>query len=516
MKLKKVVASILLCSSLFADGMQEFANGVVMSTTSSGSMSTRDRTILYGGGVSIKAPILTLNPINVQAPTIKAGCGGIDLAFGSLSFLDADQIVKFLEATLANAEGVAFDIALKTLCPSCSETLKAMEAMANQINNMSLDSCKAATQLVNAGYNAIDGKSLQEDMESGSVNSWLKGAADNIQTGADYLAKFNEKLSFVGTDDKEFVIGKYLSKANADQVGSLGTRSLIKFITDKNNVSSYFSYNIIATFIGDIIIQKIPTDEEKSHWELKPKDSLDDPISTNQQKIAQSNFNTNTRKVINRLLGADDDQGEIYYTGSNADYTIKNVDGYLSKGTLIGQIKDNLNSIIGKIQNRTILSDDDINFLGQFQTPVYPIFNTLGSNDITRDILEYIKDDLSLMLANQIFYEYITQFTRFMQDAIAGVKTHDEALKMANCPLFISNKGKSLGLEHLEKMAKNSRAVAGIAYQNYIKSFQGVTTKLHDKVDLLKQLQDIRNFTINRSSPEIFNNLLFNKAISGN
>src|SRR5574344_763290 len=161
--------------SFLEASLKNFADGVVNVKENFGAISTRDRTVLFGGGYTMKVPNVTLTPFQVKAPSLKAGCGGIDMVFGSLGFLDKEQFVKFAEGIMAAAPGVAFDLALKTLCPSCSETLKALQAMANQINNMSLDSCGAATALGNEALEAIVGNNTKEDLANNKVNNFFDG-----------------------------------------------------------------------------------------------------------------------------------------------------------------------------------------------------------------------------------------------------------------------------------------------------------------------------------------------------
>ena len=171
--MKKIIITIALLVSFSNASLKDFADGVVNVKESGGTINTRDRTILYGGGYTMKVPNVTLTPFQVKAPSLKAGCGGIDMVFGSLGFLDKEQFVKFAEGIMAAAPGVAFDLALKTLCPSCSETLKALQSMANQINNMSLDSCQAATALGNSALEAIVGNNTKEELSNNSVNNFF-------------------------------------------------------------------------------------------------------------------------------------------------------------------------------------------------------------------------------------------------------------------------------------------------------------------------------------------------------
>ena len=97
---KKVLfLTIFLSSIVWANGLKNFADGVVSVKESGGTISTRDRTVLFGGGYTMKTPNIRLTPFNVTAPSLKAGCGGIDMVFGSLGFLNKEQFVRSEEHT---------------------------------------------------------------------------------------------------------------------------------------------------------------------------------------------------------------------------------------------------------------------------------------------------------------------------------------------------------------------------------------------------------------------------------
>jgi len=521
MRISKILSAVLLTTSIsYADGIKEFANGVIMDTTSSGSMSLRDKTVLYGGGVKIKAPNMTLTPLNIQAPSVKGGCGGIDLAFGSMSFLSADQVVKFMEAIMANAEGVAFDIALKTLCPSCSETLKAMEAMANQINNMSLDSCQSATQLAHMGANMIMGKDWQEQVNSGEQDSWLSATNQALRTGTEYLQKFNTKVNNIGSINYQPMILKYLKRDTSSGLSDLESRSFLGYAISQNGLDTYFKFNIMASLIGDIVIVREPTNQEGSIGYARPKYPVSKVIETDlivSDATGKTKDFTNTDRIINRMLGAEHDNGTIYIVANNTDYQeVKTSDANFPKGALFQNIQDQLDGIIEKIRNRNKLTDDQLTFLGQFETPVYPIFNTLGANDLTRDILEDVKDELTMMLATQIFYEYVIQINKYINKALADSSTFGDLMASSNYPFFIQGTdGKSNAMRHLNIMAMDARNVASLAYKKYYGAFNNLTKGLKERSELLKELQNIKSFTINRSNPEMLNNLIMNKAITG-
>jgi conjugative transfer pilus assembly protein TraH len=79
---------------------------------------------------------------------LKTGCGGVDLFLGGMSFMNVNYLVQKLQNIMSAAPAAAFDIALKTLCPQCSDTIKSLEALADRLNQLQLDDCKASKALV--------------------------------------------------------------------------------------------------------------------------------------------------------------------------------------------------------------------------------------------------------------------------------------------------------------------------------------------------------------------------------
>ena len=75
------------------------------------------------GNVWTRFPQKTTPIANLQLPSAKAGCGGIDIFAGSFSFINAGEIVALLKAIANNAVGFAFSLAIDTVCPECSKIM---------------------------------------------------------------------------------------------------------------------------------------------------------------------------------------------------------------------------------------------------------------------------------------------------------------------------------------------------------------------------------------------------------
>lgn len=153
------------------------------SATSAGSFQGQKRGYFHGGSYSARwKQSGTTFPVSVQMPKFKGGCGGIDMFFGGMSFMDFDMLVQKLQGILMNAAAIAFDMALATLCEQCSTILGKFEDLANKLNNMSMDECQAAEGIMATFKNDETGgfKSLKDSM--GAIGS--KISSIDIKQGA--------------------------------------------------------------------------------------------------------------------------------------------------------------------------------------------------------------------------------------------------------------------------------------------------------------------------------------------
>lgn len=100
------------------------------------------------GNIWTRFPQKTVNPLTVQTPGYRFGCGGIDLFAGSFSFINASEIVALMKAVANNAVGFAFKLAIDTVCPECSKVMEEMRQAAQLMNNQTIASCDAAQAAV--------------------------------------------------------------------------------------------------------------------------------------------------------------------------------------------------------------------------------------------------------------------------------------------------------------------------------------------------------------------------------
>lgn len=108
-----------------------------------------------GGGVVMRSGVQNIQIMHIDLPSIKAGCGGIDIFGGGFSFISKDAIVTFLRKVMNNAQGYAMNLALETMTPQIAHTLKWAQKVAQDINAMNINSCEVAQGVVGGLWSKV-------------------------------------------------------------------------------------------------------------------------------------------------------------------------------------------------------------------------------------------------------------------------------------------------------------------------------------------------------------------------
>ncbi|WP_233707865.1 conjugal transfer pilus assembly protein TraH [Escherichia albertii] len=130
--------------------MNQFFNklGFASNTTQSGVWQGQAAGYAYGGSLYARTQVKNVQLISMTLPDINAGCGGIDAYLGSFSFINGEQLQRFVKQIMSNAAGYFFDLALQTTVPEIKTAKDFLQKMASDINSMNLSSCQAAQGII--------------------------------------------------------------------------------------------------------------------------------------------------------------------------------------------------------------------------------------------------------------------------------------------------------------------------------------------------------------------------------
>lgn len=198
-KYRKFIFLILLISALLApvqaaadlnETMETLFDSMVNITAPDAHLSAR-RGIIDGGSVVVRNRISNPQIISFVPPRMAASCGGVDAFMGSFSFINADAFVNLLRSIASSAVSYAFQLAMREMCPSCSQLMTELREAAGKVNQWAGNSCQAAEALVNKiGEKVPIEKSLSIE------KSWLGGLARSAGSAVD---SFNSQFPGPGS-----------------------------------------------------------------------------------------------------------------------------------------------------------------------------------------------------------------------------------------------------------------------------------------------------------------------------
>jgi len=480
---KKIFISVIATAALAqAAGMEAFLDDAIIQMDAPQQIETSTSTILYGGRFRTKTPSYQFQPFHATAPSIKGGCNGIDIGFGGFEYLNADQIVKFGKAVMANSEGLIFSLGLKAVCPACDETLKAFNKLVQGINAMNFDSCQTAKALT-----GVIGDVTGLNQESGSSGpGWMTSMNETINQGADWLnANVNGLLKDSGCDTSQRTCGARFFTAT-----DVSTNSYMKYISENYNSSSIFTaddYDNVRAFTGDITVSRSG--------------------SNGSDKTGKINFQAptagrNIEKEILYLIGANG--GELIKYDNEGNLFVYKLE---AETGLIRNIKTNITSIENAIKNRSALSANDLKFLNSFNMPLYQIFNKLSTIPGGATIIVSIKDKLAEVMAHEIIFSY---FSRMRIDLVRAKNSLNPSL-VSKLPYAPEDTQKiepqiQVMLEGIDKMT-------GQIYGDFAKKTVELSDEIAGKSELLQQLNQMEQLTMMRTNPKFFDNFMFAKAL---
>jgi len=157
--------------------MQSWFNemGAYGNVTGAQMVQGQTSTVYTGGSMYMRTPIRNYQLASIAPPSIRAGCGGIDLFAGSFSFINSEQLTALLRNVANNAVGYAFMMAVKSISPEVADLMQYLQDQASKINGMNLNSCQLAEGITTAtlGPMLSDKKEQANAQGTGSVLSNL-------------------------------------------------------------------------------------------------------------------------------------------------------------------------------------------------------------------------------------------------------------------------------------------------------------------------------------------------------
>jgi conjugative transfer pilus assembly protein TraH len=278
---------------------------------------------------------------SVSAPKIKSGCGGIDVFLGGIDLLEFQYMVQKLQNILQVAPAAAFDIALKTLCEPCASTIKTLEYMSSQLNQIQIDDCKASKAMV-----ATIASPFVSDESKQAKLADIQ--ADFVQSsGIDTLWQSVKKASAANNDNPAVDLKQTLKGCPKEVMAVFGASgSVIDNLARQIGFNDTVYTDLLRGLLGDINIVSASTSFKVVF--IPPCDK--------NQRLTIDDF-------LNGRGTARNDSGQCY--------SIKD-----KNKNLILWVSKKMQSIATKDKNRSPLNANDAGFVNALPFPAFTIIKT--------------------------------------------------------------------------------------------------------------------------------------------
>ncbi|TWI69301.1 conjugative transfer pilus assembly protein TraH [Pseudoduganella lurida] len=364
-------------------GMQRLFDDVGMygNVTGPGAYDAQGVNVLSGGSLFMRVPQRTTPLVQAQLPSLRMGCGGIDLYAGSFSFISKDMLVSLMKNIGSSAVAYAFKLALDSISPQINKTLTELQQVAQDLNATNINSCEAG-----------------EALARGTTGDW--------QRTAQYFAKVAGPITGRFTDHSEARAQTQADNARVNETVQSLTDPVQKAFAQPGNIGwralsglpglDAEDRTILMAISGTVVIPPNAADQA--------------PLYHPPRAITVAQF----------IRGNEDGKLPVFACrdGTGPDECLDLGDAELAVTPFARKVEATLLAIAGKFRANARLSDEEIAFINVTALPVYKALAvstampTVGLDNVW--IGKYAD-----LIAAEYAYQYIVQATYTLRQAYA-------------------------------------------------------------------------------------------------
>jgi conjugative transfer pilus assembly protein TraH len=194
------------------------------------SFTAQGRGYFVGGGISVRGPIKSITPVTIDRPSFQAGCGGIDMHLGSISYAGTEEYVNFFRALPTNAVGYGLKVGLDAISPTLRKAFDSIEEKIDLFNSWAKNSCQASQWAVNNTLGKLLETNLQrciqrkreDGSDAAAAEQHCKANQNDVEAGGDantppglrpvtgnIVWKALKKIDGLTRQDREFIMSVF-------------------------------------------------------------------------------------------------------------------------------------------------------------------------------------------------------------------------------------------------------------------------------------------------------------------
>ena len=357
--------------------------GALGNVTSPGAFRGQAMNLYTGGSLFMRAPGKNYPLVNAQLPSLKAGCGGIDIFGGSFSFINKSQFVSVLQNIGANAVGYAFKLALQSISPDIDKLLTELQDQINKINSMNINSCEAAQSLVNGAWGKYD-NSIMSGCEN--ISQYLGSVTDrsdarfSCATNAAVTVKTAASSADPNIRNATFTKGNVIWEALNRVAGGISQQEK----------------ELIMSIVGTLVLY--PPDDSGAG----AMPAYFEPTIVGLHDL-----------LLGKALSAVDGMVDVdVYQCDDSTECLNPTKTTVSVKPFTTQVAERLRTMSNNIVTRTPQSGADIGFVNNTSEPVYKMLavaNAVPGSNTAETLIETYKDVIALDYAETFLNRAIRQ-----------------------------------------------------------------------------------------------------------
>lgn len=379
--------------------LDNFFNGMgyASNVTSPAAFESQAAGFFGGGSLYTRNQVRQYQLVQLDLPSYRAGCGGIDLFTGSMSFLSEQKLVDLGKSVMTNAGAYAVDVMLASTVPELKQVRDYLQQLEQMANQASINSCQLSQNMV------------------GGI--WPKTAESQQKICKDQAAMGKEGLF------SDYVKARMACSGNGfDNVmnkASQDPERKKQVVLNKNLVWSLLQ---AKSFLN--------SDRELAEMVMSLTGTL---IIDKEGKVTNVPSLAGNADLINALIGENGARTAKIWrckdAGSNSqcmqvglqDITVPET------STLTYRVREIIRTINTKLINDEKPGNRELNFLSMTSLPVMKFLSVLNSmhyGSSAVDIEEY-----SMLIAQDLLTNYLSELLREVSVATAGSELNTDLVK---------------------------------------------------------------------------------------
>ncbi|HAT8643609.1 conjugal transfer protein TraH [Legionella pneumophila] len=404
--MKKIIASLLimgLSNQLTANVSQDLDNffngiGYASNVTSPAAFESQAAGFFGGGSLYARNQVRQYQLVQLDLPSYRAGCGGIDLFTGSMSFLSEQKLVDLGKSVMSNGGAYAVDVMLASTVPELKQVRDYLQQLEQAANHASINSCEMSQNLVGG--------------------LWPKTAASQQKICKDQ-----------GTMGKDGLFSDYV-KARMECSGNGFDRAMDKASKDETTKKQVvFNKNLVWSILQSKSF--LSTDRELAEMVMSLTGTL---IFDKEGKVTNVPSLAGQADLINAMIGTNggSHQAKIWRckdAGAASQCLQVSLQEIVipETSTLTYRVRDIIRTINTKLTNDEKPGNREINFLSMTSLPVMKFLSVLNSTQYGSSAVDI--EEYASLIAHDLLTNYLTELLTEVANATAGSELNQDLIK---------------------------------------------------------------------------------------